>query len=359
MVVEGKVIVYGAGISGMIAAFNLAREGYEVVVRDREEGFGGSRVFNPSTHVTPLDLEATSEYIGIDISTAFHPMESIDLFLHDYRIPLPVAGSYAVERSSRPTSLDALLYRHCLEAGVSFEFGRPLRGEEVDSLSPNTIIACGLNPEAYDYLGVPYIHWYAWMARGESSKPNYAWNWLDESVTEYGYISFCNGIYFNLLFSYGKEVDALALERYQDFMSRVMDMEMDGWEYIQGAVPLAVPDNPRLFRKNLIMCGTISGAMDPFMGFGISGALVTGKVSALAVTNKAKAEEEFARFTRNFARVFQFKREVWYGLRPRVDLMEELARILGPQRSLSLIVEGIRRGRKSSAIPGFGPLGCH
>ncbi len=350
---SGEVLIYGAGMSGMIAAINLAREGYDVLVREREEDFGGSRVFNPSTHVTPLDLQATSQYIGIDISPAFHPVESIDLFLHDYRIPLPVAGSYAVERSSRPTSLDALLYQHCLEAGVSFEFGRPLVREEIESLPPHTIIACGLNPEAYDYLEVPYIHWYAWMSRGESSGPNYAWNWLDESVTEYGYISYCNGIYFNLLFSYGKEVDAGALERYRDFMSRVMHVE------IKGAVPLAVPDNPRLFRKDLIMCGTISGAMDPFMGFGISGALVTGKVAALAVEDRARAEEEFTRFTRNFARVFQFKKEVWYGLRPRVDLMEEIARILGPQRSLGLIIEGIRRGRKSSAIPGFSPLGCN
>ncbi len=37
------------------------------------------------------------------------------------------------------------------------------------------------------------------------------------------------------------------------------------------AVPLARPDNYRLFRDGLIMCGTMSGAIDPFMGFGTPG----------------------------------------------------------------------------------------
>jgi hypothetical protein len=346
-------------MSGMVAACNLAREGYRVLVRDREDGYGGSRIFNPSTHVTPLDLQATSEYIGIDISPAFHPLSSLSLYIHDFRLELPVVGAYVVERSSRQQSLDTLLYRKCVEVGVNFEFSCPLRKEEVSSLPPGTIIACGLNPEAYEYLEVPFLRWYAWMSRGEMDYPTYAWNWLDESVTEYGYMSFCNGIYFNLLFSYGEEVSGEALKRYREFMRRAEGLDHEEWEYINGAVPLATPDNPSLVRMGFIMCGTISGCMDPFMGFGISGALVSGKIAAMAVIDREKAEEEFARFTRNFAAVYRFKHEVWYALRRRVDLLEELARVLGSERSLGLVKEGIRRGRKSSAIPGFSMLGCY
>jgi flavin-dependent dehydrogenase len=95
------------------------------------------------------------------------------------------------------------------------------------------------------------------------------------------------------------------------------------------------------------------------MGFGISGALVSGKVAAMAVTDTAKAQEEFERFTRNYAKVYQFKHDFWYKLRARVDLLEGLAEILGPERTIKLLIEGLRKGRKSSAIPGFSPLSCH
>ena len=356
---SSEVLIYGGGMSGMVAAYNLAREGHDVRVRERETGFGGSDIFNPSTHTTPLDLEATSEYIGIDISPAFHPVSALSVYLHDFRMEAPVFMAYHVERSSRPTSLDSLLYEKCREAGVVFEFNRPLEESEIKSLPPGTVIACGLNPEAYDYLGIPYQRWYAWMARGEKEYHNYAWMWLDECINEYGYISFCNGIYFNLLFSYGQEVDREGLERYRGFMRRAEGMDEEEWEYISGAAPVVTPDNPRLVRNGLIMCGTMSGCIDPFMGFGISGGLVSGKVAAMAVTDMEKAESEFARFTRNFSKVFRFKEDVWYGLRARVDLLEEMARILGPERSLRLLLEGLRTGRKNSAIPGFSPLSCH
>jgi len=63
-----EVIIYGAGMSGMLAAYNLVKEDRAVLVRDRESGFGGSKLYNPSLHTTPIDLEATSQYVGIDIS---------------------------------------------------------------------------------------------------------------------------------------------------------------------------------------------------------------------------------------------------------------------------------------------------
>lgn len=354
-----EVAIYGAGISGMVAGFNLAREGYSVVVREKEPSIGGSPVFNPSTHTTPLDLEETSDYIGLDISAAFQPVSALSIYFHDYKLEFPVYKSYHVERSSRPSSLDSLLYEKCLDAGVRFEFGRPLQREEIPSLEPGTIIACGLNPEAYDYLDIPYLPWYAWMARGEMEYPNYSWMWLDECINEYGYISFCNGIYFNLLFSYGREVSEECLKKYRDFMIRKEELSEDHWDYIGGAVPLAGVDNPRLVREGLIMCGTMSGSMDPLFGFGISGALVSGKVAAMAVSDIDAARTEFQRFNRNFDKVYRFKHELWYELRSRIDLWEETARILGPQRTVGLLLQAMRFGRKNSAIPGFSPLSCH
>jgi flavin-dependent dehydrogenase len=355
----GEVLIYGAGMSGLIAACNLASEGYDVLVREKESSWGGSSVFNPSLHTTPLDVPATSEYIGIDVSHAFKDVSTLSIYLHDYKIPAPVFMAYHVERSSRPSSLDALLYDKCVQAGVKFEFNTALRKQDLESLPEGTIIACGLNQAAYDDLGIPYKEWCAWMARGEAEHDKYAWIWMDECINEYGYISYCNGMYYNLLFAYGQEVTRDDLDKYQAFMKRVEGVEEDNWEYVRGAAPVVSPDNPQLVRDGFIMCGTMSGCLDPFMGFGISGSLVSGKVAAIAVSDPARAQEEFERFTRNYAKVYNFKQEVWYPLRARVDILEDLANILGPERTIKLFIEGLRKGRKHSAIPGFGVLSCN
>lgn len=48
------------GMSGLVAAINLAHEGHRVIVHDSQEKYGGSRIYSPSTHVTPIDVEKTS-----------------------------------------------------------------------------------------------------------------------------------------------------------------------------------------------------------------------------------------------------------------------------------------------------------
>ncbi|MDY6796839.1 MAG: FAD-binding protein [Actinomycetota bacterium] len=59
--IPGKEItIYGVGMSGLVAAINLAHEGHRVIVHDSQEKYGGSRIYSPSTHVTPIDVEKTS-----------------------------------------------------------------------------------------------------------------------------------------------------------------------------------------------------------------------------------------------------------------------------------------------------------
>ncbi|MCL6508063.1 MAG: NAD(P)-binding protein, partial [Bryobacteraceae bacterium] len=130
----GEVLIVGAGMSGMVAAINLAREGHRVLVREAEESYGGARIYNPSTHVTPIDPIKTSEYIGIDVSPVFHKVIKCPAFFHQTEIQFPVYSVYGVERGDRPGSLDTLLYGECLNAGVEFEFGRALGREDLDSL---------------------------------------------------------------------------------------------------------------------------------------------------------------------------------------------------------------------------------
>ena len=350
-----ETLIYGAGMSGLVAAINLAREGRRVIVRDLEDAYGGSKIYNPSTHVTPIDVARTSRYIGIDLGGVFHPVVECPAYYHDTRTLWPVYEVYGVERGDREGSLDTLLYRECLELGVEFEFSTPLRPGDVPRLAPGTIIACGLIPAAYKMMDIPYVAVHMWLSRGEIGFSDYAWLWFDECITEYGYLSAVNNYYFNLLFSFGRRVGEDALERYKDFMLRNEGVEHDEWERHQGAVPLARPDNYALFRDGLIMCGTMSGAIDPFMGFGISGALVSGKVAAMAVSDPAAAQTEFDRFLAGFRRSFYIK-EMWKRfVRPHVGRLERHVRLLGVER-VNRLLKMSERDRPPYPLP-FGTPG--
>ncbi|MHB8895204.1 MAG: NAD(P)-binding protein [Candidatus Geothermincolia bacterium] len=356
---NGEVTIFGAGMSGLIAAVNLAREGYSVTVHDRESGYGGSQLYNPSTHVTPLDPAKTSEYIGIDISPAFHQVLECPAYFHNTKVMLPVGGVYAVERGNRPTSLDTLLFNECQGLPIKFEWGSKLEKKDLANLPPNSIIACGLTPSVYEMLDIPYLPWYGWISRGEIGLGSYAWLWFDECITEYGYLSAVNNYYFNLLFSI-REIDRSCLDKYQHFMVRQEGIEHLDWDYVNGAVPIASPDNPRLFWNDAVLCGTISGAMDPMLWFGISGALVTGKVAALAISDRPRGIADFERFTRRFKENYLVKNHLWYRfVRPNVNMMERTIKVLGVptiEKMGKLLEDGKLPFR--SAIPGFSHMSC-
>jgi hypothetical protein len=354
-----EITIYGCGMSGLVAAINLAREGHSVTVHDKESGYGGDTMYNPSTHCTPIDRVRTSDYIGIDITPVFYPLIACPFYLHDTRSDAPHSGLYSVERGNRPTSLDTLLYGIARKEGVSFEFNSPLKKNDIIKMPPDTIIACGLTPGAYDMLEVPSQTWYGWVSRGEAGFSDYSRIWWDECITEYGYLSSANNYYFDLLFSI-KPVTREALEKYKTFLRRNEGLEYDNWEYVKGAVPVARSTNPRLFHNGMILCGTISGYIDPFGWFGIAGALISGKIAAMAVTDNVKAQKEFDRFIRYYRRVFYFKKYLWYTLlRPRVELLENLLVWFGPEKFSRLVSARVNEEHHLPfSIPAFAHLGA-
>jgi len=357
---QADVVIYGGGMSGLVAAIDLARKGYGVIVHEKEKGYGGDSIYNPSTHTTSIDVERTSEYIGIDLSPVFHPLQSCPFYFHETRVdpPLHILDMHTVERGNRPSSLDTLLYKEAEKLEVEFKFNSPLKRENLEYLPENTIIACGLTPSVYEMLNIPYLRWNGWISRGEIGFSDLSWIWIDEAITEYGYLSSCNNYYFNLLFSI-RHVGRDALDNYQDFMARNEGVEHKDWKYVSGAVPLASPKNPNLTQDGLIMCGTISGAIDPFFWFGILGALVTGKVAAMAIYDRARAEEDFARFTSRFASAYRFKNMIWYGIRPHVGLMERGIKLVGRKRAERMAEFVFAKRLVPFATPGFGYLGVY
>jgi len=300
-----EITIVGAGLSGLTAATVLAREGYEVTVLDKEERWGGRPEFRPDGAGSPFDFEAIKSYTGIDISPACKPMDRMIFRVFGRAIEIPHSESsqtFLVERGPRSTSIDTLLYETALEAGAQFEWGRVIKSSaDVAELPEGSIIATGLEVMSFEAMGIPYVPFWGWFAKGlVDEERTLSWAYVDDFTVDYAFTTVINGAAFALLFQRTKPITTEGKEKYERFV-REDGLELTGWrDLIGGAAPHRSLSNPVLFKNNMIVIGTAAGVMEPMMNFGMLGAIISGKIGATAVTDKAKAYEEFRRLTSFF-----------------------------------------------------------
>jgi flavin-dependent dehydrogenase len=305
-----KTTILGAGLSGMVAAINLAKEGREVLVLDAAKKIGGMMNYHPSLHVTPFAKPFIWDYIGMNLENYARPISEKSLFyIGRHAYPMPQDDLCMVERGARKTSIDSVLFEQAKAAGVKFEFSNFIKKPLVD-LPPGSIIACGLFKDTYEASGVPYREVVGWAATDETkdkSRDCLAHLWYGDFSSDYAYACTMNGLVYVLLFNR----NALTKKNLADFRKVIKETEgydYEKWEPTTGAVPVAKPSNPRLFVGDKILAGTIAGMMDPVFLYGIHGAILSGKVAALAVTNKDRAMKDFRKFTKYFRRAYYVSR---------------------------------------------------
>lgn len=295
---EKKALIVGAGPAGLVASINLAREGFNVTVAEQENQVGGNPDWHPSAHCTPLKAKATWDYIGIDCSTCFFDIsERLILVMMGNHVPLKSTPdpTFVCERGGRETSLDSFLYRIAVKEGVKFEFGRKISEEDLRAAPENTILATGLTAAMYNILDKPssrYMGYHAFHDHpaGRADAAIY----LGGLGKEYGYSSACNGIWYVLLFS-RNDLPKENLDQFEKMLKKYENKEVKEWRRFAGASPKV---NPELIHKNrFILTGTLAGFIETNLGFGITGALISGKIAAMAVTDRERAQAEFHKFT--------------------------------------------------------------
>lgn len=306
-------IVVGAGLAGLVAAINLAREGRDVVVLERESRIGGSALYHPSPEGTPVDLEALEAYTGIDISPAVAPFEGRAV-VYGHMIPtdLEAISAKLIERGPRSTSLDTLLYDIALAEGVRFEFDHPFFSfDDFAVLPPDSIIATGLYFEGFDSMRVPYLTSFHFLARQtvEQTGPNHVTIYHGSFTSDYAYTTSMNGIQLAHVFQ-RRPIGRDTLAAFEESVLENEGIEFDNWTHFTFPVPAATIKNPRLFAGDKILAGTLSGCMESYMFFGMHGALVSGRIAAMAVSDKARALEEFELATSSFKGAYLLRKMV-------------------------------------------------
>lgn len=304
-----KVTIVGAGLSGLTAAITLARDGREVEVVERRDGVGGparDMETGDITYVmvdgTPVELDKMTRYLGFDITPATKPMNRSTIYCfgkrYDVKFPANVPA-VLVERGMRKDSLDSLLYGLAREAGVNFTFNTPIKTrKDFADLPPDTILATGLFKDTYEAIGVPWVQVYGHMAFG--TMENYGGSpvilYMDKYTRDYAFFSTINGMGGALLFQRGKPLTQESKNWFRKQLSRDEGIEFKDWIDMQvGVLPAGSLDNPRLFQDRFILTGTLAGMQDPVLLFGVHGALVSGKIAALALTDREAALKQFKR----------------------------------------------------------------
>ena len=157
-----KIInIYGAGLSGLTAAINLSRKGYEVTVYEKEERIGGLGKCNPSVHMTPLHFKKMKEYIGIDVEPCFSELKTFKAYIYSKIVHFDPKYLYVTERGPNKTSLDNYLFKIAQKVGVNFEFSHPLTPDMLNFIPDNSIIATGTYSDLCKHLKlryIPFIH---------------------------------------------------------------------------------------------------------------------------------------------------------------------------------------------------------
>jgi hypothetical protein len=308
-----RIEIVGAGLAGLVAGTCLAREGFEVVIHERQAHVGGRPAVRPDPAGSPFDLERLAAFTGIDISPACRLNREFAFSIWGRRHVLRYSEgckTYMVERGARESSLDSLLLREARAAGVSIRHGDSFDSpRDFDALPSGSIITVGLEEDGYRHLGVPSIPLYGYYARGKSARmePEVCL-YFDSYTKDYGFTSNINGCCFAFLIGIKGQVADDGAERFRRQVEADTDYRLHGWQTFDEAVlPHASPRVPRLFHGNRILAGTAAGMMDPVLYFGMLGAMVSGRIAATAVTNPALAEQQFRQATANYRHAWRAK----------------------------------------------------
>jgi flavin-dependent dehydrogenase len=288
-----KIKILGAGLSGMIAAINLARDGWEVEVMDKEKKIGGPAAFHPSLHVTPFDRDYVSEYTGVDLRPPFVPVGELRVMVMDRKyLIVPDRRLCTVERGPRKSSADVHLYNIALKEGVKFSFGVDIKDPRKD-LPKGSIIATGLSSEIVKEFNFPYMEVFGYTAvrKAKESEPNnISYIYLDDRMSpDYFYGVTLNDITYGLLFGRSWEITKKMFDFCTKRIKENDNVEFDNWRDFRAQVTA----RPTLFWEDFIFIGTSAGMIDPNLGFGIHGACLSGKIAAVAVKDKDKAQAMF------------------------------------------------------------------
>ena len=120
----------------------------------------------------------------------------------------------------------------------------------------------------------------------------------------YGYIAAKDGVASVELDFHSSQPYETYLEQIKQLLKKTENLEVNSWSLVKDNIPEQIHFLKRIQKNTCIFAGAIGGFHDPFFGFGVNSALISGKIAATTVISKRKGMQEFNRFTSNLQRMF-------------------------------------------------------
>jgi hypothetical protein len=313
--------------------------GYDVHCVDKYNRVGGMPGPHPSVDSTPFDCELMTRFLGVPVGEPqVGPCDGFVLhpFGKTYRLEAGHFGLHNVERGHRKTAIDRYLHDIAVDMGVSFEWGNPVECQaDLAQYPPDTILATGPYPEMFEFCNLPSEAAYGYIMRtvyrreGGKCFDRHIAAFFDTYTKDYAYIPSANGVVFGLLFARRPvgEDQRLAWEHQ---LREKEGVEFKTWFPERGRFASRYPNSFRLFAGDKILAGTLAGAQDPGTYFGCQGAMVSGKIAAIALEDKALAYDMFAFCNRFFNRM-------WFNRRVAINLAPEPLRRISQGRAMKAV----------------------
>lgn len=149
---KGRIKIAGAGISGLTAAINLAKEGYWVTVFEKGK-MVGTRFNNDFQGLenwsTSEDILSILEKLNIKIDFFYKAFKEADLvndLMEKYTIKSVGnrVGVYMIKRGTEDDSLDRRLEKQALNVGVNIKYSKRVHEKEVDVVAIGPKFASGV-----------------------------------------------------------------------------------------------------------------------------------------------------------------------------------------------------------------------
>jgi flavin-dependent dehydrogenase len=303
--------IYGGGLSGLICAINLARNGFDITVFEKEKRIGGSKKCHPSIHMTPINIEKMEKYIGINIKSCFSKLEIFNGYIDNKKFSFSTKNLFVVERGPRELSLDFYLYSLAIKEGVKFKFSHPLKKEKLSEIPDNSIISTAGYSQLGNSLKIPFITFKQYDTHMKADLGNITKAYFGNYSSDYGYISGKNGI-ISAQLSGSSKLSLKDVNRFIQLVKETENIELKNWSSILSYFPKKVQLFKKFFGKTFILTGDIAGFLDPYFGFGINGALISGKIASLCFTSRKKALNEFNKYKSNLNKNLLFHTVYWH-----------------------------------------------
>jgi 4-hydroxybenzoate polyprenyltransferase len=291
---DRSVLIRGGGLAGLTAATKLAQWGWKPVVQEWQPAGSWLAAQETSVHAVRFDPAFIETYLDLPLDGCFSRVTRENMYLSG-RLRGTSSPHWVCRRGRGLGTIDSYLTGLARQAGVVFEPPSG-HGYHEGRDEPPDILATGLALDTFADLGLEHDLLSGYWASGPAAGPSLLLNYLGPFThPNYGYVATCGDTAYALIFS-RKGVSTASLAEFQRQLEATEGLSFIRWNPMRGAVPRQC----RLTRGGSILAGTLAGMMDPFWYSGVSGALLSGGLAALAVAAPELARAEHRRFTGNF-----------------------------------------------------------